>query len=306
MAEIELPETVLRKAAHLGEEGARWLAGLPGRVAELERRWAVAAGPPLEGGTAAYVARARCADGRAAVLKIPLPGPEAHDQIRTLAAAGGRGYVHLLAYDLDQPAMLQEPLGASMEDLAPEDAIAALCQTLGQAWTVPPSPDAAPFDKAGQLAELIRDLWTKHPDVVSERAVTRALDYAERRAAAPARPVVVHGDPHPGNALRVTQPRAGAESGFVFVDPDGFRADPAYDLGVVLRDWCTELLSADDSSALARHYCGLLATGSGLTETAIWEWGFIERVSSGLYLLDLGAADLAGPFLATADRLATS
>lgn len=298
---IALPETVLLKAAHLGGEGARWLAELPGRIAELERRWAISAGPPLAGGTAAYVSRVRRADGGSAVLKIPLPGPEAYDQIRTLSAAGGRGYVRLLAYDLDRPAMLQETLGPSMEDLAPEDAIRTLCRTLRAAWTVPPPAGARPFDKAGQLAELIHRLWTKHPAAVSERAVTRALRFAERRAAVSPEPVVVHGDPHPGNALRVPRPRAGAESGFVFIDPDGFLADPAYDLGVVLRDWCPELLAAGDPAGLARRYCRLLADGSGLDETAIWEWGFVERVSSGLYLLDMGADDLARPFLETAE-----
>jgi hypothetical protein len=32
----------------------------------------------------------------------------------------------------------------------------------------------------------------------------------------------------------------------------------------------------------------------------IGEWGFLQRVSSGLYIWSLGAADLAGPFLDTA------
>lgn len=86
------------------------------------------------------------------------------------------------------------------------------------------------------------------------------------------------------------------------IDPDGFLADPAYDLGVVLRDWCEQLL-AGDSVALARRYCRLLANESGVDEAAIWKWGFIERVSSGLYTLRLGLDDTAGPFLATAQTL---
>jgi streptomycin 6-kinase len=88
----------------------------------------------------------------------------------------------------------------------------------------------------------------------------------------------------------------------VFIDPDGFLADPAYDLGVVLRDWCPELL-AGDALSVARSYCRLLADETGLDEIAIWEWGLLERVSSGLYLLQLGAVDQARPFLTTAERL---
>ena len=59
-----------------------------------------------------------------------------------------------------------------------------------------------------------------------------ALRCAERRTAAfdLARCVLVHGDPYPWNALQVLVPRRGAEAGFVFVDPYGFLADPAYDV----------------------------------------------------------------------------
>ena len=160
-------------------------------------------------------------------------------------------------------------------------------------------------DKAERLAGMVARLWQKHGHLCSPRVLTQALRFAERRAAAFDLDscVVVHGDPHPGNALRVVRPRAGAESGFVFVDPDGFLADPAYDLGVVLRDWCRQLL-AGDARLLAHRYCALLATRTGIDPTAIWEWGFLERVSTGLYLLDLGAEDLAQPFLRTAELLA--
>jgi streptomycin 6-kinase len=36
---------------------------------------------------------------------------------------------------------------------------------------------------------------------------------------------------------------------------------------------------------------------------AIWEWGFLERVSTGLYVLSFGADQLARPFLATAEAI---
>ena len=49
--------------------------------------------------------------------------------------------------------------------------------------------------------------------------------------------MLVHGDPHPGNLLRVRVPRPGAETGWCFVDPEPFVADRAYDLGVAVRDF---------------------------------------------------------------------
>lgn len=307
--EIVLSAMVHEKAAQLGAPGTLWLVDLPRLVTELERRWAITVGPALSGGTTSFVARARTADGRGAVLKIAMPGPEFVDQLRTLAAARGHGYVRVLAHDVSRHAMLQEALGPSMLDLtmSAEQKMSALCQTLAEAWTVPP-PTNAPLlreeNKAVQLADMVGRLWERLEQPCSERVVARALECARRRAAAfdASRVVVVHGDPHPGNALQVLSSRAGVESGFVFVDPEGFLADPAYDLGVVLRDWCPQILHTNGASR-AHRYCHLLATETGLDETAIWEWGYLERVSSALYLLSLHAPGLAQPFFDTAELL---
>ena len=53
--------------------------------------------------------------------------------------------------------------------------------------------------------------------------------------------------------------------------------------------------------SLARRHWRLLAGSTGVSEAAIGEWGFLERVCCGLYVWSLGAADLAGPFLDTAE-----
>jgi streptomycin 6-kinase len=46
-----------------------------------------------------------------------------------------------------------------------------------------------------------------------------------------------------------------------------------------------------------------LAAATRIDETAIWEWSFLERVSTDLYTLNFGAEDLSRPFLDTADLL---
>ncbi|GAA3090786.1 aminoglycoside phosphotransferase family protein [Streptomyces rectiviolaceus] len=310
---VEVQPLVRQKAHSLGALGERWLAELPGLVGELERYWSIEVGQPLSGGTTSYVARARTGDGRDAVLKVSLPAPDFASQVRTLRLAEGRGYAQLLAHDLERHAMLQEALGPSMDrlGLAPRQQIETLCAMLRRAWRVPRSAELTvdpAAEKARCLGEMVGRLWESLGRPCSERVVTQALTFAGRRAAAfdPGRCVVVHGDPHPGNALRVVTPRAGADAGFVFVDPDGFLADPAYDLGVVLRDWCAELRGGDRAAAggLIRSYCALLADRTGVDQRAIWEWGFLERVSTGLYALDFGAEELGRPFLDTAELLA--
>jgi streptomycin 6-kinase len=312
VARVELPVPVRQRAAHLGPAGEAWLSGLPGLVADLERRWSVTVGAPLPGGTAAFVARARTADGRDVVVKVDPPDPDVNTagQVRTLEAARGQGYALLLAHDVEHRALLLEALGTPLSrlDLPPERQMEVLCALLVRAWQVP-RPDSATQrdaqDKAVGLARLVSSLWEDLGRPCSERVLALALTYAERRRAATdvERAVVVHGDPHPDNALRVPAPRPGAEAGFVFVDPDGFLADPAYDLGVVLRGWCGEILDGD-ATGTARRYCRLLAHESGVAETAIWEWGFLERVSTGLYLLRFGADRLGRRYLQAAERLA--
>lgn len=306
---LQVPTFVLQKAASLGQEGEAWLTHLPEVVARLETRWSVTVGEALSGGSAAFVARVRTADGGEAVLKVALPDPQFRAQAWLLERAQGRGYARLLAADLEHDAILLEALGPSLAQLGfpVERQLEILSAMLTRAWEVPPREEptqAAVEDKARSLHELVSRLWVELGRPCPEKVLTQALRYAERRVAAaePGRAVLVHGDPHPANALQVRTPRAGAEPGFVFVDPDGFLAEPAYDLGVVLREWSSELL-AGDAPTVARRYCQLLARHTGVEEQAIWEWGFLERVSSGLYALSFGAEELGRPMLATAARL---
>ena len=307
--EVVVPLAVREKAAQLGEAGAAWLSGLPDLIADLERRWSITIGERLNGGTASYVARTRTADGSDAVVKLSVPDPLFTRQIRTLAAARGRGYVRLLAQDAEHHAVLLEALGPPLNHLglSPEVQIDALCDMLPSAWQVPPpaSPNAEPaLNKARSLAELVARLWQDLGHPCSEHIAEYALGCADRRAAAfdPDRCVIVHGDAASPNAVQVLAPRAGAESGFVFVDPDGFLGDPTYDLGVVLRDWCPELLAADAPS-LAHRYCRQIAARTGMDPAAIWDWGFLERVSTGLYVLSLNPDDHIRAHLTTAEAL---
>ena len=90
----------------------------------------------------------------------------------------------------------------------------------------------------------------------------------------------------------------------MFVDPDGFVADRAYDLGVAMRDWSERLLEPQTLAGLPRISARTLAERSGVDATRIWEWGFIERVSTGLYLLDVVRSPAVGiPYLRSAEQL---
>ena len=307
---IRLPDAVRKKVESLGPPGVAWLAGLPQVLAELARRWSLRLGAPTGGGTSSYVVRATTAEGVDVVVKVSVPDPTFDRQARTLRAAGGDGYVQLLEYDARRSAVLLEALGPTLadSDRPPEQQIEVMCDLLPTAWRAPTPQDGPPYDKAESLHRLVSSLGARTGAPMPAHVVDRALDYAERRSAAFGLHgcVIVHGDPAPQNTLRTRAPRAGATGGYVFVDPDGFVGDPAYDLGVVLRGWGEHVLAADAgrARATAGRLCRLIAERTQADEQAIWEWGFLERVSTGLYAWSFGAHELARPFIDSACALA--
>lgn len=304
---LVLPELVRGKLAASGPDGGRWLADLPSLVELLERRWRITVDDVLDGGSTSLVTRAVRGDGKHAVLKIAVPGHDVNDQVHTLERAAGGGYALLYEADPVNRALLVEALGASLDRTArpAEQQVDILCETLQVAWQVPRAAgqDVPPEEeKASALGHYVADAWQRLGRPCPQRVLENALLCAEHRAAAfdLSTSVVVHGDPHPGNCLRSETTRPGAESGFLFVDPDGFLADRGYDLGVVLRDWCPQLRHDPD---LLPRLCRRMADLTGVDPHVIWEWGLLERVSTGLAMMEFGAEAQGRDFLASAEML---
>jgi len=210
--------------------------------------------------------------------------------VQTLAAADGDGYVRLLAYDRERHAALLEALGPSLHSsgLPPAVQLSILGRLVQRGWRAPPDREQA-RDKAAELAELVLQLWQQLGQPCSEQVVEQALLCARRRSAVfdPGAAVVVHGDAAAANAARVLAARDGTEDGYVLLDPDQFVGDRTYDLGVAVRDWSGELLHAAAPGRLFDGWCRALAEQTSTDPTAVSDWGFLERVSTGLYALSL-------------------
>jgi streptomycin 6-kinase len=103
---------------------------------------------------------------------------------------------------------------------------------------------------------------------------------------------LVHGDVHQLNALQ-------SDGGFKLVDPDGLLAEAEYDLGVLMRGDPVELLAGDPFER-ARW----LAARTGLDPVATWEWGVIERVSTGLLCTQIHLQPLGRDTLRAAEAVA--
>lgn len=70
-------------------------------------------------------------------------------------------------------------------------------------------------------------------------------------------------------------------------------------------DPATAELIAGDAIARGQERCRYLSALTGVDRRAIWEWGFVERVSSGLYVTQLGEEQWGREFLDVADAWAT-
>jgi streptomycin 6-kinase len=311
IAPIIVQPQVRAYAESLGAFGHLWLDALPGTVERQCQEWGLHRSEALAGGSRSYVCRVTTADDQPAVLKLALPEPLLETQIVTLVAAQGCGYVQVLAHDTQRGALLLEALGPSAEQSL-HDVPVVLSLTaaaLKQAWQVPlefypPLRDESEHKAAGLFA-LVQGLAADRTDQRLQGVVDQALHYARQRLKArdPARQVVVHGDAHAGNLLRVTRVRRGAEMGYVLIDPEGFRCEPEYDLGVALRGWNTQLLATSDPQSELRSWCAQLAHSTKTDAEAIWQWAYLERVSTALYLAHHGMPELGRPFFAVAHRL---
>jgi streptomycin 6-kinase len=311
VSDLDVPDAVRRRALAEGDAGQRWLDGLPAVVARLADRWGLDLGQALAGGTAAFVVAAtRSDDGRACVLKVGLPlfaddeGAEDFARsVRVHQLAAGRGCAELLAHDAAAQALLLERLGPNLHDLElplPE-VLVAIAATLRELWRpfVPEVPLPNGAEGAAWLHRCIDRLWNELGGPCERAVVDRALELCERRATDfdADRAVLVHGDAHGWNTLAVP----GGAGECKLVDPEGLWSSPEHDLAVPMREYNEPLLDGD-TPGLVRERAELLAGVCEVDPQAVWEWGFVERVSTGLTALRSLGPEVARPFLEVAAR----
>jgi streptomycin 6-kinase len=278
-----------------------WLRDLPALVADLMREWSITVGRALEGAHEAFVAEATMEDGTPAVLKVLVPRSDdvAKHEITALRLADGEGCARLYRANEAASAMLIERLGRTLFDLhlPLERRLAIMCDSASGVWR-PAQDSGLPTgaEKGRWLIGFIVRMWDETGRPCSERAIAHAVACAERRIAAhdDERSVLVHGDVHQWNTLE-------AGEGFKLIDPDGLLAEAEYDLGVLLRGDPVELMQGDPMDR-ARW----LAARTGLDATAAWEWGAVERVSSGLLCHAMKMQPEASQMLEAAESVATT
>jgi streptomycin 6-kinase len=240
------------------------------------------------------------------VLKIAMPlDMDEHDtfdrSVRAHQLAAGRGCAELLAHDSSVPAMLLERLGPNLAEtgMSVVQILEVVAATLRSFWRPITVDDGLRTgdDQARWLARYIANTWDELGRPCDRAVIDHALALCDRRVAAfdPERSVLVHGDAHGWNTL---------EAGpgiYKFVDVEGLCSEPEHDLGVAMREYNEPLLDGD-TPRLVRDRAELLADRCQVDAQTVWEWGFVERVSTGLANLRDFDNDDGDAFLEVARR----
>lgn len=296
-----LPRQVVGRAEAAGLQN--WLTGLDVIVAELEQMWKICTGEVLSGGSHALVALAEGQDGAQYVLKVEMPDSDEADFLRavlSLAAADGRGYGGMFAYDVPRRAVLLERLGRTMRtaDLPARRQMEIICAALCETWTMPAEgiglPDGA--DTIAWFRKFIPESWESLGQPCPKKVIDAAMHCLALREAAmrPENWVLLHGDAHNNNALEVP----GEPGRFKLVDAEGVFYEREYDLGVLMREWPEDY--DEEPLNAGRERSIFLGSLTGADEEGIWQWGFLQTVSTSLVLLQIGDRELGKRMLRTA------
>lgn len=299
-----LPPQVVSRAKSAGISGEVWLANLDDLVVELEKMWHISVGNALSGGSHAFVAHADGANGEKYVLKIDMPedlGGDFSSSMAALQTADGNGYAKLYAYDLNRKACLLERLGRPVNQLgySVDEQLRIICQTLQKAWKIPVESSNLTIGNAAWFSVFIGEAYEKLNHPCSGKVIERAISCLRSREKDenPAEFVLIHGDAHGGNILETL-----SGDDFKLIDPDGLLYEKAYDLGVLMREWIDDY--GQDPLKKGKQRCEYLHRLTGVSKQAIWEWGYIQTVSTAFVLLQIGQEGVGRKMLCVAESWA--
>jgi streptomycin 6-kinase len=284
---LDVPDVLRRNATGAwGDDGRRWLAGLPALLAGVARDWRLAVGEPYAL-SFHWVTAVTREDGTPAVLKLGPPGPgHLAVEAATLEFLDGRGAVRLLAYDAARGALLLERApGPPASALVPDrdaGATAAVIAAIRRLHR--PAPAGGPWPEltgeAASFAGHLREV-PDHPDL-PHRLVERAGRlFGELCASAPG-PVLLHGDLHHDNVL------AAEREPWLAIDPFGVVGDPGYEVGSMLYNPDPDRRD-DRWLALVEERVEHLADGLAMPVERVVAWGFVKAVLAEVWTAQTGA-----------------
>ena len=301
---LALPEALRRNALAEGDAGRRWVSDLEVIVAEVTTALELQVNSAFARSSESLVLEVLQSNGNRAVLKLGRPGVDLRRETEVCRMANGRILPKVLAHHPEFNALLLEALGRPISALgwSVDAQMRAICRTLEALWQTPTNGTGLVkgSGRAHGMRKLI-DVRSRGLDAPSDVATrNRAFDYAAERADAHRddASVFVHGDAHANNTLTLLAGSEAPDAECKLIDPKGYYAEPACDLALIMRAFTPALV--DDPVRLGRERCAWLAERTGANERAIWQWGFLARVVSGLLLKHRSRGRVVPPMLGVA------
>ncbi|HEY3199063.1 MAG TPA: aminoglycoside phosphotransferase family protein [Actinomycetes bacterium] len=240
-----------------GEGRAAWLAGLPGTVRGLAKRWSLSVGEPFQpGGSTAWVAPVVDAVGTGLVLKVVCRHTEAAHEADGLREWDGDGAVRLYAvqeFDDTVALLLERCVPGTTLTCRPEpEQDMVIAGLLPRLWREP-----APGHRFRSL-QVMCDEWAAEFEqkAANGRATLdpglarEGIKLFRRLPGTATRHVPLSTDLHAGNVL------AAQREPWLLIDPKPYVGDPTYDVLQHILN-CDDRLRADPG-ALAQRMADLL------------------------------------------------
>ena len=273
---------------YFGEHGRRWIADLPGLVAECLERWELRPdGEPSSGAVALVVPVVR-ADGTLAALKVQPVDDETRGEAMALRRWAGLGAVHLLEHDGRSGSMLLErldpdcSLASVPDDLAALEVIADLLQRLNAV--------RAPADLR-HLGAMAAAMLVRLPaalefaaDPVERQLLSRCAAMLQELLTEPVANCLLHWDLHYDNVL-AREPFDPADP-WRAIDPKPLSGDPAFELLPALWNRWDDVVATGDVTRAVLRRVDLLVDVLGLEWRRAQIWTLARVLQNAVW--DLG------------------
>ena len=271
-----------------GEAGRLWLEGLPALVGRCAARWSLRVGPPFDNLSYNYAAPAEGPGGQRLVLKLGVPVPELLSEMEALRLFGGRGAVRLVDADAGSGALLLERVepGTQLSALCEEDdaaATSAAASVMRELWR--PAPAEHDFPTAARWGEGLKRLRAHFGGGTGpfpRRLIAEAESLFAELLASADEPVLTHGDLHHGNVLKA------ARAPWLAIDPKGLVAEPAYEVGALLRNPLPQLLRWPQPVRVTERRIAQLSEELGFERARVRGWGLAQAVLSEWWTIEDG------------------
>lgn len=277
--ELVSPQFAARIMGGFGEEGRAWLAHLPTTLHQAEQRWSLTLHDSFRPLSYNYVAPARRQDGTAVVLKAGVPNTELRTEAAALQLFDGRGAVRLIDADPEAGLLLLERLkpGSTLIHLADdEQATVAAIGVMRQLWR--PVQTTAPFPTVSDWARgltRLRHHFHGSTGPFPPRLVSAAESLFQELIPSMGQAVLLHGDLHHDNILSAQrQP-------WLAIDPKGVIGEREYEVGALLRNPVSELLTYPNLEAVMRQRVDLIVDQLGFDRQRVTGWAAAQAVLAG-------------------------